>query len=190
MGDVNNQMKTDTKPIISAYGSNILACGLKETTGGYAAEGQYMYHYSIENDKLILNKDEKDDSGEVIRSAPRANKSVSGVAYSNDGSKVAIGDEKNLRIYNVVDGFNEPAIEMHGHLQSINCMEWSPCSRYLCTGGVDQRLYVWDTENPKKNACIVGGHPKSVVMDVAWLDQNTIISVGEDFCINQWTVTF
>jgi len=72
------------KPIISAYGSNILASGLKETAGGYAAEGQYMYHFSIENDKLVLNSDEKDESGEVVRSAPRAVKSVSGVAYSND----------------------------------------------------------------------------------------------------------
>ena len=36
----------------------------------------------------------------------------------------------------------------------------------------------------------LGAHPKSVIKAVVWLDENTVVSSGEDFCITQWSVSF
>jgi len=181
--DVSDKMTTE-KPLVAAHSTNVMASGPADTSGGYMAEGQSCLHFSIEDDKLVLNQGEKDD-----KVAPVASKEVCSVAYSPDGSKLAMGDSKTVYIYNVVDGFNEPAVRLSGHTQSVKCMQWSPDNRHLCTGGVDQRIYVWDTES-KKSATVVGAHPKSVITAVSWLDEHTVVSCGEDFCITQWTVQF
>jgi len=181
--DVSDKMNTE-KPLVTAFGTNVMASGPVDTSGGYMAEGQKVLKFSIEDDKLVLNGDDGDQ-----KAAPVASKEVCAIAYSPDGNKLAMGDSKSVYVYNVVDGFNEPAMRLSGHTQSVKCMQWSPDNRHLCTGGVDQCIYVWDTES-KKNATVVGAHPKSVIMAVTWLDDHTVVSCGEDFCTTQWNVEF
>lgn len=37
--------------------------------------------------------------------------------------------------------------------------------------------------------CILGAHPMSQVTGISWVDNNTLLSVGQDSCLRQWQVT-
>lgn len=119
-------------------------------------------------------------------------KPVHSLALSNDGTKLAAGDTRDVCVYNVSD--YKPIIgKSHWcfHLQAITCIAWSPDDKYLATGGLDDSIYLWSFEKKTRRLHYSFTHRGNVVgmtfrKDLEGLN---LVSVGGDSCILQWDFT-
>jgi WD40 repeat protein len=65
------------------------------------------------------------------------------------------------------------------HTTKITCLDWSPDSRCLVTGGVDCQVIVWSLENPKRPVMVPRAHTDNVTK-VVFVDERTVLTAGYD----------
>jgi len=75
------------------------------------------------------------------------------------------------------------------HSAKVNCVSWSPDSTLVASGSLDTSIIVWSVEKPNKHLIIKNAHPQSQITRLAWLDNNTIVSVGQDCNTRFWNIT-
>jgi len=119
-------------------------------------------------------------------------KPVHSLALSNDGTKLAAGDTRDVCVYNVSDyskiiGKSKWCF----HLQKITSIAWSPDDKHLATGGVDDSIYLWSFEKTMRRLHYQFTHRGGVVgmtfrKDLEGLN---LVSVGGDSCVVQWDFT-
>jgi WD40 repeat protein len=74
------------------------------------------------------------------------------------------------------------------HSSTIESTAFSPSGRRFATGSADETIFVWSdfTQwNPMRLR--IQAHPQGVA-HLAWLDEHTLVSVGDDRIIKVWTV--
>lgn len=119
-------------------------------------------------------------------------KPVHSLALSNDGTKLAAGDTRDVCVYNTSDystviGKSKWCF----HLQKVTCMAWSADDKYLASGGFDDSIYLWSFEKPLRRLDYQFTHRGGVVgmtfrKDLPGLN---LVSVGGDSCVVQWDFT-
>lgn len=114
---------------------------------------------------------------------------VADVAFSPDGSRLAVANHKDIIVYEVASGF-ESSKQMGGSATRITGMKWAPDNRHLASYSIDSSIHVWDAIDGKHSAQISSSHPKANVADISWLGEDVLVSVGSDCAVNQWKVTF
>lgn len=112
-----------------------------------------------------------------------------GLAFNPDGSKLAVALHKAIRVYVVADGFDESkSKDFTGPSGRILSMEWSPDGDKIMSCSIDC-LTIWNTSNrdiiKEKDA-----HEHAVAKDVAWLDDNNVLSCGDDCLIKRYAVVW
>ncbi|CAK8688705.1 unnamed protein product [Clavelina lepadiformis] len=168
--------KDNSHPVVLAVaGSKIIASGKKEH--GHNIQGQICHVYDIGGHSIT-------DTGVTFELRNK----VSAIASSPDGARLAVADEKVIKIYEVCDGFKEKPKELHGHSNNCTSLAWAPDNQHLASGSIDNRLFVWDTSDQKNHSIIA--HHKSDIRAVGWLNGNTLVSVADDAIVKQWTVSF
>ncbi len=70
--------------------------------------------------------------------------SVSSVAFSPDGSKIACGAGNRAFVLDAVSG--EAISRLEGKSSGVLCVGFSPFGKYLATGGTDASIKIWDME--------------------------------------------
>jgi len=75
------------------------------------------------------------------------------------------------------------------HTAKVNCVSWSPDSSLVASGSLDTSIIVWSVEKPNKHLIIKNAHPQSQITRLAWLDNSTIVSVGQDCNTRFWNIT-
>eukprot|EP00980_Cylindrotheca_fusiformis_P004645 scaffold991_cov128-Cylindrotheca_fusiformis.AAC.17 len=119
-------------------------------------------------------------------------KPIHSLALSNDGTKLAAGDTRDVCVYNVSD--YKPIIGKSRwcfHLQRITSIAWSADDKYLATGGLDDSIYLWSFDKTMRRIHYPFTHRGGVV-GIAFrkdLEGLKLISVGGDSCIVQWDFT-
>jgi len=112
---------------------------------------------------------------------------VSALEYSPDGSKVASGGkDRNVMVW----GKNGGEPEIQGwifHNAQVGSISWSPNGKRIATASQDQSVIVWNTEN-KGNRIVVKGAHRGGVNVVAWWDDNTVFSAGQDCTVKSWKI--
>jgi WD40 repeat protein len=109
------------------------------------------------------------------------------LAYSPNGNFLAAGDsQRQVIIYDVASGTVKNSDWVY-HQAKVNSLAWSPSSLRVASGSLDTHIYVWSMEKPEKKIQIKNAHIGSV-NSVAFLDENTILSVGQDGTAKTWTV--
>lgn len=77
------------------------------------------------------------------------------------------------------------------HKHIVKTLDFSPCSKYLATGGHEGILRIYDLEeNTNDPLCItqVSEGKKIHISKVSWLDDNTVIAASSDGIIRFWKI--
>lgn len=113
---------------------------------------------------------------------------VSALAFSPDGSLLAIGDSRGrVLVYQVADG-RLVIDRWTAHTARITSIAWNESGTLLASGSLDTNLFVWSLANQGDWLQVSNAH-KEGVNGVAWLaDGSRIASVGADAAVKIWKV--
>jgi len=126
------------------------------------------------------------------------------VAYSPDGRFFASADNmKNITCYQLPN-FDPISRDMwRYHAATITGLAFSPDGTKLASVAIDTHLMIYQPENITKVTQVKGkinhfefqfiyffqgAHPLNPVTCLAWLDNDTLLTGGNDCCLRKWTV--
>ena len=103
------------------------------------------------------------------------------------------------------------------HQARVTALDWAPSSKRLASAAIDTNIYIWSVDQPNsriliKNAHLgpvrlslalpalhadSGAHAKPLLLShreqvnaVGWVDENTLVSAGQDAFIKTWAITY
>lgn len=117
---------------------------------------------------------------------------VHSLALSNDGTKLAAGDTKDVCVYDLKNNY-APLIAKGRwcfHMQRITALSWSPDDKVLASGGADDSIYLWSLDHKMKRKHYEYSHRGGITALTFTKHKNEykMISVGMDAVVNQWDV--
>lgn len=71
------------------------------------------------------------------------------------------------------------------HTSKVTSFAWAPNGQHAASGSLDTNVYVWSVAKPMKHVAIKGAHLDGV-NGVAWLNDSTLASAGQDATIKIW----
>ncbi|CAB3361024.1 Hypothetical predicted protein [Cloeon dipterum] len=115
---------------------------------------------------------------------------VTDCSYSPDGQYlVACDANRKVILYKTDDYKHAHNKEWGFHTARVNTVAWSPDSASVASGSLDTTIIVWSVSQPNKHLIIKNAHPQSQITRLAWLDNETIVSTGQDCNTKLWAVT-
>ncbi|CAN4086651.1 unnamed protein product [Withania somnifera] len=75
------------------------------------------------------------------------------------------------------------------HTARINCLAWSPDNTMVATGSLDTCVIIYDISKPASNRITIEGAHLGGVYGLAFTDEHSIVSSGEDACVRVWGIT-
>ena len=72
----------------------------------------------------------------------------------------------------------------------MNCVSFSPNGRLVASGGLDCALIVWSVDVPAKHHILASAHVQSQITGVCWMDDETVVSTGQDGNVKVWNMTW
>ncbi|KAK4782438.1 hypothetical protein SAY86_016540 [Trapa natans] len=171
----------DTKVIstvnlgFSVSASAISPDGTETIIGGQDGK---LHIYKINGDTLT-----KEDVLEKHRGA------ISVIRYSPDVSMIASGDLNREAIVWDRASREVKLKNMLYHSARINCLAWSPDSRLVATGSLDTCVIIYEVDKPASSRITIKGAHLGGVYGLAFADEHSVVSSGEDACIRVWKIT-
>ncbi|KAL5722028.1 Actin-interacting protein 1-2 [Ranunculus cassubicifolius] len=161
-------------------GYPITACavapdGSEAVLGG---EDGKLHIYSISGDTL---------TEEAVLEKHRG--AISVIRYSPDASMIASGDlNREAVVWDRVS--REVKVKnMLYHTARINCLAWSPDNTMVATGSLDTCVIIYEISKPASSRLTIKGAHLGGVYGLAFTDESSVVSSGEDACIRVWKVT-
>lgn len=115
---------------------------------------------------------------------------VSALAFSEDGSKLAAGDDqRRLKVYDTV-GQESFKSNWCYHNAKISCVVWlkGAFSEFIVTGSLDNSLMLWSLKSPIKPVMtLANAHSGPIVSVVAFAD-GRFASASQDGSIKIWSI--
>ncbi|KAH6945173.1 hypothetical protein HPB50_007481 [Hyalomma asiaticum] len=165
---VENDMKVASHPV--DYEPSCVTMHPQEPDFAVGGAKDHKVHVYILKCHSITEKKVLDHSG-----------AITDVRYSPDGQYLAASDANRMvRLYLSSSYELAHKLDWCFHTARVNCIGWSPDSKFLATGSLDTGVIVWSTEHPTKHINIKKAHPQSQITRLAWLDNSTIVSAGQD----------
>lgn len=75
------------------------------------------------------------------------------------------------------------------HTARINCLAWSPDSTMVATGSLDTSVIIYELGKPASSRMTLKAAHLGGVYGVAFSDECSVLSSGEDGCVRLWTIT-
>ena len=75
------------------------------------------------------------------------------------------------------------------HTARINCLAWSPNSSMVATGSLDTCVIIYEVDKPASSRLTVKGAHLGGVYGLAFTDDYSVVSSGEDACVRVWKLT-
>ncbi|XP_012251061.1 actin-interacting protein 1 isoform X2 [Athalia rosae] len=114
---------------------------------------------------------------------------ITDAAYSPDNKNLVICDANRKVILYAVPEYQLAHNKEWGfHNARVNSVAWSPDSLLVASGSLDTTIIIWSVTNPAKHTIIKNAHPQSQITRLVWLDDETLISVGQDCNTKVWRV--
>ncbi|XP_006569606.1 actin-interacting protein 1 isoform X2 [Apis mellifera] len=114
---------------------------------------------------------------------------VTDVAYSPDSKYlVACDTNRKVVLYTCPEYKLAHNREWGFHNARVNSVAWSPNSIMVASGSLDTTIIIWSVTNPAKHTIIKNAHPQSQITRLVWLDEETLISVGQDCNTKIWRI--
>ncbi|KAJ3067836.1 hypothetical protein HDU98_008968 [Podochytrium sp. JEL0797] len=112
---------------------------------------------------------------------------ITSLAYSPDGTMLASADkDRMILVFNTSD-YTVKITQWMFHNARVNSIAWSPDSMHAVSAGLDTNVEVWSVEKPTKHVAIKQAHLEGV-NSAKFLDNETVVSVGQDGGIKVWKV--
>ncbi|CAD7005464.1 unnamed protein product [Ceratitis capitata] len=109
--------------------------------------------------------------------------------YSPDNKYLVACDANRKVILYAVEEYKLAHNKEWGfHNARVNTVAWSPNSLLVASGSLDTTIIIWSLTNPSKHTIIKNAHPQSQITRLVWLDNNTVISTGQDCNTKVWEV--
>lgn len=114
---------------------------------------------------------------------------ITDCAYSPDNKYlVACDSNRKVVLYTVAEYKPAHNKEWGFHNAKVNKVAWSPNSALVASGSLDTAIIIWSVASPAKHTIIKNAHPQSQIVGLVWLDDETVISAGQDCNIKVWEV--
>mmetsp|Transcript_6203 Transcript_6203/g.6737 ORF Transcript_6203/g.6737 Transcript_6203/m.6737 type:complete len:421 (-) Transcript_6203:149-1411(-) len=120
---------------------------------------------------------------------------VYALSLSNDGTKLASADVRDICVWNVSESGSCNTIIGKGrwcfHSQKVNVITWSSDGSILASGGNDDSIFLWSLKKPSTRVQYAFAHRDGItdMMFLNGVDGLILASVGNDGCVNKWDVT-
>ncbi|KAI8615598.1 WD40-repeat-containing domain protein [Chytriomyces sp. MP71] len=125
---------------------------------------------------------------ELVQEVDKNRSAITALSFSPDGNLLASADkERSIIVYSTADWTVRTSQWMF-HTARVNSIAWSPDSLHAVSGSLDTNVEIWSVEKPTKHISIKGAHLEGVNA-TAFLDNETVISAGQDGSIKIWKVT-
>lgn len=152
------------------------------SSNGHVAIGgttdQKVHIYELQGDNLVQIK-ELEQLG-----------AITDLTYSPDEKYLVTSDaHRKVVLYSVSEYEHANKHEWGFHNARVNCVAWSPDSLLVASGSLDTSIIVWSVEKPSKHIIIKNAHAQSQITRVSWLDNTTVVSVGQDCNTKLWSIT-
>ncbi|KAJ0410156.1 hypothetical protein ATCC90586_008434 [Pythium insidiosum] len=113
---------------------------------------------------------------------------LTAVAFSPDGTLLAAGDSyREIRVWDVASRTAKVQGQWVFHSTRVTSIAWSPSGKLVASGSLDEHIYVWNVETPGSKTQLEYSH-KDGVMGVRFTAEDQLVSVGNDACLNMWTL--
>ncbi|PPD95023.1 hypothetical protein GOBAR_DD07973 [Gossypium barbadense] len=111
------------------------------------------------------------------------------IRYSPDFSMFASGDTNREAI--VWDRVSREVKlkNMLYHTARINCLAWSPNNSMVATGSLDTCVIIYEVDKPASSRMTIKGAHLGGVYALAFTDEHSVVSSGEDACVRVWKLT-
>ncbi|XP_011506329.1 PREDICTED: actin-interacting protein 1 isoform X2 [Ceratosolen solmsi marchali] len=114
---------------------------------------------------------------------------ITDASYSPDNKYLVACDANRKVILYVVPEYKLAHNKEWGfHNARVNCVAWNPTSSMVASGSLDTTIIIWSVTNPAKHTIIKNAHSQSQITQLLWLDEETVISVGQDCNTKIWRV--
>ncbi|XP_044758553.1 actin-interacting protein 1 isoform X2 [Coccinella septempunctata] len=115
---------------------------------------------------------------------------ITDVSYSpDDNHLVACDANRKVILYKVPEYELANNKEWGFHNARVNTVAWSPDSQLIASGSLDTSIIIWSVANPAKHTIIKNAHPQSQITKLSWVDNETLVSVGQDCNTKLWNIT-
>ncbi|WCJ33521.1 WD repeat-containing protein 1 [Euphorbia peplus] len=111
---------------------------------------------------------------------------ISVIRYSPDVSMFASGDLNREAIVWDCASKEIKLEKMLFHTARINCLAWSPNSSMVATGSLDTCVIIYEVGKAASNRITVKGAHLGGVYGLAFTDDCTVVSCGEDAFVRVW----
>ena len=101
---------------------------------------------------------------------------------AEDGAIVAMNNDGTSAIR--ASSLPSPTMQLSGHTGSVYALEYSPDGNTLCSTSFDKTCLLWN-HGDYNNFNVLEGH-KNAVLDLTWLDDDTVATVGADQMVMLW----
>ncbi|XP_005187228.1 actin-interacting protein 1 [Musca domestica] len=172
---VQDQKKAFSLPI--KYEASSISVNPETLDVAVGGDDQKLHIYSL-NGTTLEPKVELDHLGQVTD-----------CSYSPDNKYlVACDAHRKVVLYSVEEYKPAHNKEWGFHNARVNTVAWSPNSQLVASGSLDTTIIIWSVTNPAKHTIIKNAHPQSQITRLIWLDNNTVISTGQDCNTKVWHV--
>ncbi|KAI9101542.1 hypothetical protein K1719_023786 [Acacia pycnantha] len=114
---------------------------------------------------------------------------ISVIRYSPDVSMFASGDVNREALVWDRASREVKLKNMLYHTARINCLAWSPDNSRIATGSLDTCVIIYEIDQPVSNRVTIKGAHLGGVYGLAFTDEYTLVSSGEDAFIRVWKLT-
>ena len=172
--------------------SNLIALPYEASSICISSDDSTIYVGGLDNNIHVyqVNGDAIDESHTLRETHSQP---VYALALSNDGTKLASADTRDICVWNVEDEY-APIIGRSRwcfHQQRINTLAWSNDDSILASGANDDSIYFWSLKKKTTRVHYPHCHRGGVTALKFLKNQSgmVLVSVGNDACVNQWDVT-
>ncbi|XP_034673415.1 actin-interacting protein 1-2 [Vitis riparia] len=111
------------------------------------------------------------------------------IRYSPDVSMFASGDANREAVVWDRASREVRVKNMLYHTARINCLAWSPDNSMVATGSLDTCVIIYEIDKPASSRVTIKGAHLGGVYGLAFTDDTSVVSSGEDACVRVWKLT-